>query len=80
MSDIKLFERYGQHPGPTEGKITDFFDIKIDPEFVPWAAHLSGSVNMHMPIPDDGIKAEAIEYFALLNSSFCRSSASGSAI
>jgi FkbM family methyltransferase len=65
--DVDLFERYVTPSLPTAGKLTDFLGIKTSTEFVPWASHLSGAVSQHIPVPDDGVRAEAIEYFALLD-------------
>lgn len=67
QSDIELFQRHLESAPPTPGKITDFLGIKTSVEFVPWASRLSGMVNDGIPVPDDGVRAEAIEYFALLD-------------
>jgi FkbM family methyltransferase len=72
-SDVDLFRRYLEPSSPTPGKITDFLGIKTSTEFVPWASRLSGTVNQQIPIPDDGVRAEAIEYFALLDAIECAS-------
>ena len=70
-SDIALFQRYACPSPPAKDKITDFLGIKTSASFHPGAAHMSGTVNADIPLPDDGLRAEAIEYFALLHSIEC---------
>ena len=68
FSDIDLLQRYAQSSAPAVGKITNFLGIKTSTEFVPWAGLLDGMVIHDIPIPHDNIGADAIEYFALLDS------------
>lgn len=67
-SDLELFARYAQPSEPVAGRITDFLGIRTAAELHPWAAHLAGRVIAEPPIPDDCLRAEAIEYYALLSS------------
>ena len=67
-SDIELFQRHARRSDPTQDKITDFLGVKTTASLHPWAAHMSGTVNADIPVPDDSLRAEAIEYFALLHS------------
>jgi FkbM family methyltransferase len=70
-SDIELFQRHARPSQPTANMITDFLGIKIAARFHPWAAYMSGSVNADIPLPNDSLHAEAIEYFAFLHSIEC---------
>lgn len=65
-SDADLFHRHARPTAPTPGKITDFLGVVTDNALHPWARHLFGAATTTIPIPDDGLRAEAIEYFALL--------------
>src|ERR1700720_2245516 len=67
-SDAELCARYAFLSEPTQGKITDFLGIKTSSSFHPWAKHLENGVVRDLPIPDDSLRAEAIEYFAVLHS------------
>ena len=67
-SDIDLFQRYAHPSNPSPGKITSFLGIKTTTEFVPWSGLLSGTVIQGIPIPNDQVSADAIEYCALLDS------------
>ncbi len=67
-SDADLLNRYYMPAEPSEGKITDFFGIKTDSSFHAWAAHLHNQIVNVIPIPDDSLRAETIEYYATLNS------------
>ena len=66
-TDLALFARYGSPKAPENGFVIDFFGVKTSVEFVPWAKRNDGMVFSDPPIPDDGVRAEAIEYFALLD-------------
>jgi FkbM family methyltransferase len=66
--DIELFCKYRSAIAPVPGCITDFFGARTPVSCIPWAERHSGAVLADPPVPDDGIRAEAIEYFALLNS------------
>lgn len=67
-SDAELLNRYACPTGPTEGKITDFFGIRTSSFLHPWAVHLDNQVVDVIPIPDDSLRAETIEYYATLKS------------
>ncbi|MBF5090891.1 FkbM family methyltransferase [Novosphingobium sp. NBM11] len=67
-SDIGLFERYVQHSSPAPGKITDFLGIRTSSFLHPWAQHYDNVVLGQIPLPDDSLRAEAIEYYATLHS------------
>lgn len=67
-SDVDLFHRHARSTAPTPGKITDFLGVVTDNALHPWATHLFGTSVTAIPIPDDGLRAEAIEYFAVLQS------------
>lgn len=66
-ADLALFEKYRHAGTPRAGHITDYFGVKTPVEYVPWASGLDGQAQTEPPIPDDGVRAEAIEYFALLD-------------
>jgi FkbM family methyltransferase len=70
-SDIELFQRHARPSLATKDKITDFLGIKTAENLVPWAGLLTGTVNAELPIPNDRVHAETIEYFALLHSVEC---------
>jgi FkbM family methyltransferase len=65
-ADVDLFHRHARPTAPTPGKITDFLGVVTDNALHPWATHLFGKSTTTIPIPDDGLRAEAIEYFAVL--------------
>ncbi len=67
-SDAVLFARYAQPAVPTPGKITDFIGIKTSAFLHPWAQHFDNVVIGQIPLPDDSLRAEAIEYYATLHS------------
>lgn len=66
--DIDLIRKYASVVAPTAGMITDFLGIKTRPEFLPWAGSLAGAVISDLPVPDDGLRAETIEYCAFFSS------------
>lgn len=66
-SDVALFEKYRAAASGAGGQITDYFGVRTPVEYVPWAKGNAGQVLTDPPIPDDGVRAEAIEYFALLD-------------
>lgn len=63
-SDIELFARYAQPSEPMPGKITDFMGIRTSSFLHPWAQHFDNVVIGQIPLPDDSLRAEAIEYYA----------------
>src|SRR5688572_4193995 len=65
--DVGLFQRFASDAEPMPGKITDFMGIRTDTSFHPWAAHYDNTVIADLPLPDDSLRAEAIEYFALFD-------------
>jgi FkbM family methyltransferase len=65
--DVELFRRFASPSYPIPGKITDFMGIRTSTEFHPWAPHCDNVVMTEVPIPDDGLRAEAIEYFAFFD-------------
>jgi len=67
-SDKNILMRYKYDAEGEPSYITDFLGVKTSTALVPWASHLTGLVVTDIPIPDDGVRAEAIEYIALLNS------------
>lgn len=67
-SDAEMFLRYVQSSKPIPGKITDFLGIKTSSFLHPWAQCHDNKVIEQIPLPDDSLRAEAIEYFAILHS------------
>jgi FkbM family methyltransferase len=65
--DAALFAKYSAPSAPQPGKIIDYFGIRTSADLHPWASHMAGTVNASPPIPDDQLRAEAIEYFATLD-------------
>lgn len=65
--DAALFASYAAQSTPEEGKIIDYFGVRTSAHLHPWASHMSGVVHASPPIPDDQLRAEAIEYFATLD-------------
>ncbi len=66
--DFALFAKYAVTDAEVRpSSVTDFLGVKTDVEFVPWAKHFAGQRLAAPPIPDDSIRAEAIEYFAVLH-------------
>ncbi|CDX11126.1 Methyltransferase, FkbM family domain protein (fragment) [Mesorhizobium sp. ORS 3324] len=65
--DATLFAKYATRSAPEEGKIIDYFGVRTSAYLHPWASHMSGFVHDSPPIPDDQLRAEAIEYFATLD-------------
>ena len=66
-SDLDLFARHRHAMEGRSGFVTDYFGVRTASNFVPWAASNDGAVFTDPPVPDDGVRAEAIEYFALLD-------------
>lgn len=66
-SDIDLFKRFSKPAEPAEGKITDFMGVRTSTSLHPWATCYDNQVIGAIPIPDDSLRAEAIEYFALFD-------------
>lgn len=66
-SDAELFKKFAAPASATPGKITDFLGVKTSTEFHPWASHYDNTVISDLPLPDDSLRAEAIEYFALFD-------------
>ena len=67
-ADIELFRKYHTEVQGKPGYISDYFGVRTRTDNVPWAAALDGQLLTEPPIPDDGVRAEAIEYYALLDS------------
>lgn len=67
-SDAVLFTKYASPAEPMLGKITDFMGIRTSAFLHPWAAHFDNQVLGEIPIPDDSLRAEAIEYLATIDS------------
>lgn len=67
-SDREIFSRYAVDATPVEGKITDFLGVRTSSSFHTWAKHYDNTVINQIPIPDDCLRAEAIEYYATLDS------------
>jgi FkbM family methyltransferase len=65
--DAAHFAGYAAQSAPEEGKIIDYFGVRTSVHLHPWASHMSGLVHTSPPIPDDQLRAEAIEYFATLD-------------
>jgi FkbM family methyltransferase len=66
-SDVALFRRFATPAHAVPGKITDFMGVRTSTQFHPWAAHYDNAVLGELPLPDDSLRAEAIEYFALFD-------------
>ncbi|WP_457587905.1 FkbM family methyltransferase [Ensifer canadensis] len=66
-SDREFFQSFAVETHGAPGMITDFLGIKARSAYHPWAAHMDGWVIKDVPIPDDSLRAEAIEYFALFD-------------
>jgi FkbM family methyltransferase len=64
--DIELFNKYRCPKPGVVGYLTDFFGVRTPTDCVPWAAGADGASSVDCPVPDDGVRAEAIEYYALL--------------
>jgi FkbM family methyltransferase len=67
-SDGALFAKHASPADPMLGKITDFMGIRTSTFLHPWAAHYDNQVLSEVPVPDDSLRAEAIEYFATIDS------------
>ena len=67
QNDTDLFARFSRAAEPIAGKITDFMGIRTTTSLHPWAAQYDNKVLADLPIPDDSLRAEAIEYFALFD-------------
>ena len=63
-ADAALFAKFAWDAKPMAGKITDFMGIRTSTSFHPWAIHFDNQVLGDLPIPDDSLRAEAIEYYA----------------
>lgn len=66
-SDIELFRRFAAPADPVPGKITDFMGVRTTTAFHPWAGEFDNTVLADLPLPDDRLRAEAVEYFALFD-------------
>ncbi len=66
-SDAELFARFASPAAPVPGKITDFMGVRTAAVFHPWASGFDNTVISDLPLPDDRIRAEAVEYFALFD-------------
>lgn len=67
QTDIDLFRRFAMPAEALPGKITDFMGIRTSTSFHPWASGHDNKVLAELPVPDDQLRAEAIEYFALFD-------------
>jgi FkbM family methyltransferase len=67
-SDAELFARYARPAAAVSGKITDFLGLRTSTFLHPWAQHYDNLVLGDIPLPDDSLRAEAIEYYATLES------------
>jgi len=68
FNDIELLSRYVDIKASSpEGYYTDFFGIKTPIRVVSSLAHRSGVVNTDIPIPDDSVHANTIEYCCLFD-------------
>jgi len=65
--DIALFQSARRSLTAQPGTITDFLGTRTATGLHPWAAWHDGAVFDDLPIPDDQLRAEAIEYYALLH-------------
>lgn len=65
--DVGLFQSHTYQADALPGKITDFMGIRTSTHFHPWAPHYDNVVIGQLPIPDDSLRAEAIEYVALFD-------------
>lgn len=65
--DAALFEKYAAPGGGEDGFITDYFGLRTRSAFHPGFEHVDGVAIADPPIPDDMVRAEAIEYFATLH-------------
>lgn len=66
-ADVELFREFAMSADAVPGKIVDFMGVKTSTEFHPWATHHHNSVIAELPVPDDSLRAEAIEYFAFFD-------------
>lgn len=66
--DVAILERHAQSMPATPDAITDFMGIRTNASLHPQAISLHGTVITDLPIPDDSLRAETIEYYALLAS------------
>lgn len=66
-TDVETFSRFASQAEPMLGKITDFMGVRTSTYFHPWAAHYDNKVLADLPVPDDFLRAEAIEYFTLFD-------------
>ena len=63
--DLNLISPLLHKSSPRNEFILDCFGIYTRNYLHPWAAHLHSSARFEAPIPDDALRAEAIEYVAL---------------
>ena len=66
--DVAILSRHAHMTTASSGQITDFIGIKTSASLHPLAEPLHGTVVGELPIPDDSLRAETIEYYALLAS------------
>ncbi len=65
-SDVDLFHNYRCPKSGEFVYVTDFFGVRTPTECIPWASGADGTPSTDCPIPDDGVRAETIEYYALI--------------
>jgi len=66
--DRAILSRHARPAEPLPGAITDFLGIRTSASLHPSATPLHGAVVGDLPIPDDSLRAETIEYYAVLAS------------
>jgi len=66
--DKAILSRHARGAEPMPGVITDFLGIRTSASLHPSATPLHGAVVGDLPIPDDSLRAETIEYYAVLAS------------
>lgn len=66
-SDVDLFLKYAVDSVPIPGKIVDFLGVQTSADLLPYGFRYAGTVRAEPPLPSDGLRAEAIEYFAFLD-------------
>jgi FkbM family methyltransferase len=65
--DADLFLKYAVESERVPGKIVDFLGVRTSPDLLPHGMRYADTVRSEPPIPHDGLRAEAIEYFAFLD-------------